>query len=103
MKFSPYSIASGTAGGGAGVRGEPPGGGVERLRVAALLPERDARIGAEEHERAAARPVLARHDVGEPVAGGRRRGVEQALDVDLAPAPERELEGVGEAPVAGHA
>src|SRR3989304_4520196 len=57
--------------------------------------------GAERQRPPPAGPFLPRNDVGEPVAGGRRRGVEQALDVDLAPARERELEVVGEAPVAG--
>ena len=55
---------------------------VERFAVVHLFIEGNARIGAEVQQAAARRAVLAGHDIGELVTGGRRAGVEQALDVN---------------------
>ena len=74
---------------------------VERIVVVDLLVERNARIGAEQHQRAAGRAVFAGHDVVQLVAGGGGAGVEQALDVDAALAFVLELEVVVEPFVAG--
>ena len=66
-----------------------------------LLVERNAWIGAEEHERAPRRPILARHDVFDRIAGGGSASIEQALDVNAALAFMLEFEVIVKAFVAG--
>src|SRR3970040_2577074 len=83
--------------GGGGV--ERAGGGVKGLRVVNLLVEGDPRVGPEEHQGPAGRAVLAGHDVLELVALGGGAGIQQALEVYLAPSLEGELEVVREAAV----
>ena len=80
---------------------QPARVGVERIVVVHLLVERNARVGAEQHQRAAGRAVFAGHDVVELVARRRGAGVEQALDVNAALALVLELEVVVEPFVAG--
>src|SRR3972149_9470874 len=61
-----------------------------------LFPKRDARVGAEEHQRRARLAVLAGDDVLETIAASGRRGIEQALNVDLRSSFESELPVVSE-------
>ncbi len=56
-----------------------------------LLPKRDPGIGAEHHERGARLAILPCLDVVDRVAAGRGRGVEETLQVHLAPVLQGEL------------
>ena len=71
------------------VAGEPAAIGVERNRIVNLLPERHARIGAEEHQRRTRLTAIVAGEQLVDVVGtilaarGRGRVVEDSLDVDL--------------------